>query len=222
MSTRTYEELVAAGQRIIGGHQWELGDLACELETNYRERDLAKFATEIGQEFRSLEQYRTVARAYKNPERSGNLSWSLHMVFASQADRLELLARPKPWTVAEARALVTSRREPIIPSPPNPVTPTTPTPTPTPTPPTIIDLIEDPEEPDDDDLEQAAQTEARYFRNPYSLLAIELRNWGSMLERALGMDYEPGEEPERDADLIRYAKNVRRQLTALEKKVGIS
>ncbi len=54
---------------------------------------------------------RTVSDAYPESGRSAN-SWTVHMIFAGQSDRTELVSREKLWTVSEARAEVTSRNAP--------------------------------------------------------------------------------------------------------------
>lgn len=112
---RSWSELVEEGLKAQeNGPQWVLGDLALEVETDHGEASLERYAADIEVEYNSLRRYRVVSSAY--PQSDIRISnWSLASVFASQDDRLKLLAggNPKtsqPWTVAEARKLVNKRR----------------------------------------------------------------------------------------------------------------
>jgi predicted subunit of tRNA(5-methylaminomethyl-2-thiouridylate) methyltransferase len=81
--------------------QWELGDLSLKVASNYGEHTLEDYAAGIGVEYNSLRQYRTVAAAYRNDERSSFLSWSHHLKIADRDDRLEWLkwAAEGKWSV---------------------------------------------------------------------------------------------------------------------------
>ncbi len=106
--TRTYEELVAAGQRVIN-RNWELGDLALEVETSYGEGELTKFAGDIDVSYDSLKHYRHVASRFESGIRMPDLPWSIHAIFAAQDDRAELVQSRK-WTAAAARDYVARRK----------------------------------------------------------------------------------------------------------------
>lgn len=116
-SVKTWDELVSAGRAAKDSYQWELGDLASEVETGYGEQSLAKYAVEIEVNPDTLVQYRVVSRAFpQNLDRSRN-PWTVYAVLASQDDRAELVK--VKMTVPTARDLVTSRR-PVPPMPPVP------------------------------------------------------------------------------------------------------
>lgn len=103
-----YEEAVKQG-REAARSQWTLGDLALTIETEYGEGTLQQFADDIGVEYRTLDDYRRVAAAYEIPERSGNLPWSVHQIFASQEDRAKLVRRR--WTAKVAREEIQARAD---------------------------------------------------------------------------------------------------------------
>jgi hypothetical protein len=106
--SRSWDELVEAGLMTISNHQWKLGDLAREVETNYGENSLAKYATALNMEYNTLRRYRDVAKAF--PESATRVAdWSVCRELAAQSDRVELVAS-KQWTVAEARGLVNQRK----------------------------------------------------------------------------------------------------------------
>ncbi len=113
----TYEQFVEAGQQVVSGGQWLLGDLACGLETKYGEGDLAKFASDISVEFSTLRKYKQVAQAYSESVRHRTISFGVHEVFATQSDRAELISSRDDWTVAQARELVANRRSALPGSP---------------------------------------------------------------------------------------------------------
>jgi hypothetical protein len=107
---RTWDELVEAGRKLANSHQFPLGDLAAEVETEHGEGKLAQYAAEIGVPLKTLEQYRTVARAWPLEDRSSN--WTVCKVLASQDDRFELLAAEPDMTVRRAREIVAGRKPP--------------------------------------------------------------------------------------------------------------
>jgi hypothetical protein len=76
---------------------WTLGDLALEVETSYGEDKLGQFADDIGVPYTSMDEYRRISAAYKNPVRTGNLSWSVYKIFAAQENRAELI-KERRWT----------------------------------------------------------------------------------------------------------------------------
>jgi hypothetical protein len=105
----TYEEAVRLG-REARDFQWKLGDLASAVVTGYGKGRLEQYAADIGVEYGALRQYRLVAQSYEIAKRFAISSWSVHMIFASQDDRAELVQRQ--WTASEARAEV-KRRKPV-------------------------------------------------------------------------------------------------------------
>ena len=107
------DELVDLGRRVVAFGQWALGDLAGAVQTAYGEGDLARYADEIGVSYATLRDCRRVSAAFpaEYVERSAN-SWSVYRVLASRRDGVQLVSREKPWTVAEARALVAPKPKP--------------------------------------------------------------------------------------------------------------
>src|SRR5690606_37432214 len=92
--------------------QWVLGDLALEVETTYGGGQLQEYADAIGVELKTLEKFRMVARAYELEKRFSNLPWSLHLVFASQPDRHELIkSSPRDHRIAADTCTVRAARE---------------------------------------------------------------------------------------------------------------
>lgn len=84
-----WAELVARGRDLVAQQdaiQWQLGDLAAEVETVYGEGSLEAFAAEIEQNAYTLRDLRRVARAFEKGERSPNLSWTHHRIAASIED----------------------------------------------------------------------------------------------------------------------------------------
>jgi diguanylate cyclase (GGDEF)-like protein len=68
--SRTWEQLVEAGSRVVGAcelavtaFQWELGDLYGEVATAYGADSAERYAAEVGVEYEALLHYRNVARA---------------------------------------------------------------------------------------------------------------------------------------------------------------
>lgn len=108
MAKPTYESLVKQGRQAAKS-QWTIGDLAIKVEVNYGEGDIQQYAEDIGVDYRTLLDYRTVARAYLKSERS-ELPWSVHRVLASQDDRIELV-KDTALTYRAAQALVRGRKE---------------------------------------------------------------------------------------------------------------
>lgn len=108
LTSLRYEDFVALGRCVESSRNWLLGDLACGVEVKWGDGSLRQYASDIGVEHKTLEQFRTVSKAYKSEERSSDCTWSLHKVLASQDDRLELLASGDYPTVAKAREYVAS------------------------------------------------------------------------------------------------------------------
>lgn len=104
-----WDEIVAEGRaarEAADGAQWALGALAMRVEITYGERDLQRFAEQIGIEPDTLDWYRRVARRF--PIRIGNLPWWVYRVLSQfpEPERDAALARAvdEHWTVAKARA----------------------------------------------------------------------------------------------------------------------
>jgi hypothetical protein len=104
----SYESLVKQGRQAAKS-QWTLGDLASRVEIAYGDGKLQEYAEDIGVDYRTLLDYRTVARAYEKSERS-DLPWSVHRVLAAQEDRVKLVTDPK-LTYRAAQALIRGRKE---------------------------------------------------------------------------------------------------------------
>jgi hypothetical protein len=84
-----------------------------KLTTTYGEATLDQFAEDVDTAIGTIRALRAVAMAYPNEiSRRSRNSWSVYQVLASQDDRDQLLARPDPWTVKEARELVRERKQP--------------------------------------------------------------------------------------------------------------
>ena len=88
---------------------WTLGDLAATVAPKYGDKTVQKLAEALDVEYKTLINYRTVAAAYAENERSADNRYGVHEVFAPLADRVELVAS-KVWTVRAARDLVKSRK----------------------------------------------------------------------------------------------------------------
>jgi hypothetical protein len=109
-----YETAVARARKVMAAvnrSNWTLGDIALAVETvTYGEGTIQRLADDISVDYKSLLNMRTVSKAYATSDRSEN-SWTVHMVFAGQKDRAELV-KAQTWTVSAARALVVSRNAP--------------------------------------------------------------------------------------------------------------
>jgi hypothetical protein len=109
-----WETLIFAGiaARQRKDHtQWELGDLARQVETSYGGHTLENYAEGIGMEHYTLQQYRWVATQYELSVRTDNLSWSHHERVAARDDRLDWLRRAAEagWSVHQLRSEVHAR-----------------------------------------------------------------------------------------------------------------
>jgi hypothetical protein len=111
--TRSWDDLVLAGQRCETARNWILGDLALEVETSYGERNLQRYADEISVGHDALIKYRYVASRWNSGNRIQNLAWSVHQIFAALDDRAEVIRSRPTWTVAEAREYAEWRRNAV-------------------------------------------------------------------------------------------------------------
>lgn len=90
----TYEDHVAAFNQLkkqVDGRQWVMGEIVASVKINYGEKQLAKFAKEVGISPKRLMEYRKVHLAYEKSERSDNLPWSVHLRAASATDPVAVI-----------------------------------------------------------------------------------------------------------------------------------
>lgn len=104
--TIEYATAVERGTKIMARHgkdSWALGDIAANVETKYGKDTHQNLARDIGINYKTLINYRTVARAYAPAERSKVNSFRVHEIFAPLGSRAALVAE-KEWSAAEAQA----------------------------------------------------------------------------------------------------------------------
>ncbi len=96
---RYIEQLRDARKETDGG-RWKQGDVACEIETRYGERDLQKAAEAADISYGTLRRYRWVSIQFPESVRRRTLSFSHHEAVAARDDRLKWLARAEAggWT----------------------------------------------------------------------------------------------------------------------------
>ncbi len=90
-----WEEAVTRGIELREAKdksQWELGDLALKVEKQYGFDALGKFATDIGVNKKTLQQYRRTAAAFPPAKREAVLSHKHHLILAAREDRFIKLA----------------------------------------------------------------------------------------------------------------------------------
>jgi len=123
LASLRYEDFVAIGRAVESSRNFLLGDLACGVEARYGDAKLQEYARDIGVEYRTLLNFRTVARAYPELSRRRELSFGTHQALASQPDRLDLIRSGDYPTVAKARELVVRRNQgsdsPVAPGEPS-------------------------------------------------------------------------------------------------------
>jgi hypothetical protein len=108
-----WNELVQRGRSAkerLGQAKFDLGDLADEVDTSWGGGQLQKYADEIEIEYKTLCDYRTVARAWGSSERSEKAPWSVYQMLTGRDDRHEILAEQERWTVAQMRARLNKRQ----------------------------------------------------------------------------------------------------------------
>jgi hypothetical protein len=91
---RDWETIVTQAleaRKEIDGGQWEIGDLADQVESNYGEDSIGRFAVDIGIPKETVRRWRSVSRAFPIEDRIDFLSHTHHRVVASREDRFELL-----------------------------------------------------------------------------------------------------------------------------------
>jgi hypothetical protein len=106
-----------AAVKAINGAGWTVGDNAAKVETTYSgegRQALKRFAAAIDVPHKTVLDFRAVAGAYAESDRSDSASWTVHQIFSKQADRVKLvkgdnLITPgKPWSCADARTYLES------------------------------------------------------------------------------------------------------------------
>ena len=102
----SWEEAVSKGmelREVKDNVQWELGDLALEVDTAYGQDSIGKFSNDIGINKKSLQQYRRVSTAFPLETRIAYLSHRHHLILAAREDRLEWLkkAADNNWTTTQ-------------------------------------------------------------------------------------------------------------------------
>lgn len=102
----SWEEAVSKGMELRemkDNVQWELGDLAMDVDTAYGLDSIGKFANEIGINKKSLQQYRRVSAAFPNNKRIAYLSHRHHLILAAREDRFDWLqkAADNNWTTTQ-------------------------------------------------------------------------------------------------------------------------
>lgn len=105
--------------RQLARTNWEIGEIADRVEPKYAEQTLQRLAKESGVEYELLRRCRDVFRAWpESAKRIADLSWSVHMIFAAQPDRFDLIQQRRGdaaygggWTAQEARREVQRRRQ---------------------------------------------------------------------------------------------------------------
>jgi hypothetical protein len=110
--TITYATAVKRGLSAVktaGKTNWLLGDIASDVEPKYGEKTVQNLADAINVDYKTLLGFRTTAQDYPADKRTDN-PWTVHYIFNGLADRHELLARTEPWTVSQARAEITARK----------------------------------------------------------------------------------------------------------------
>lgn len=104
--TIEYATAVERGLKIMtraGRDSWALGDLAANVETKYGKDTHRNLADDIGINYKTLLNYRTVARAYAPAERKTGNVFRVYEIFAALDNRAELVAS-RVWDSREAQA----------------------------------------------------------------------------------------------------------------------
>lgn len=93
---RPWQELITQGMhyRILKDRsQWELGDLAGEIEKDYGVDAIGEFAREIGIQKKTLYEYRRIAKAYNKVHRMELLSFHHHQIALGTKDPADWLEK---------------------------------------------------------------------------------------------------------------------------------
>lgn len=98
-----WDDLVLDGidaRKRRDGAQWELGDLAREVETSYGGGELETYAEQIGVEYNALREYERIASQFEFATRVADVSWTHHRVVVDREDRMRWirLAAENSWS----------------------------------------------------------------------------------------------------------------------------
>lgn len=101
-----YDQYVVEGKAAVK-HQWVLGDLAIKVSelNTYGEGKLERYARDIGVEYKTLQNYQAVAKAWEISLRR-DILFSIAMVLVTHPDRVAVVARDPHMTVEEAREIM--------------------------------------------------------------------------------------------------------------------
>ncbi|HWQ34312.1 MAG TPA: hypothetical protein VNQ79_15800 [Blastocatellia bacterium] len=104
----SYEDHVSAWIQVrqeIQDRQWRLGAVAASVATRYGDESLKTFAFDVGENVKTLYEYRRVYSAFKNSNRLENLSWKHHQLALQSDNPAALLERAsdEQWTTARLR-----------------------------------------------------------------------------------------------------------------------
>jgi hypothetical protein len=109
----SYADLVAAWHEADSRSAWFRARLAAVVA----EEDLRRYAADVGVAHSTVKSYRAVARAYDAANLDVQIvAFGVAAAFMGLEDRLELVSRAEPWTVAEARDLAAARAQRALPS----------------------------------------------------------------------------------------------------------
>ncbi|OGO52530.1 MAG: hypothetical protein A2148_08515 [Chloroflexi bacterium RBG_16_68_14] len=107
--SRTYEDLVLDGMEArqqADDANWRLGDLAAEVVGGYGEGKLQDFAEKIGVEYKTLRNYRRIAKLFsENARRRAYLAFGHYDAVAARKDAESWLGRAerRRWSIRELR-----------------------------------------------------------------------------------------------------------------------
>jgi len=98
-----WNRLVSKGLEVReqrDGAQWELGDLAGEIDKDYGQDSIGKFAQQINMAGKTLRNYRIVSRTFKKEQRN-YLSFSHYAHLTTVSNPMEWVykARDNEWSV---------------------------------------------------------------------------------------------------------------------------
>ena len=109
-----YENAVEEGSLLvqrIERDQWRLGELADGVATVYGEESLKRYAADIGINFNTLRNYRSMHRKWPN-KNSRPTSIAVAKVLASSPDREDIISRYPGLTEAHALRVVEEIKRP--------------------------------------------------------------------------------------------------------------
>src|SRR5436190_3212476 len=110
----TYEQLVEKGKQAVKKQQsmnWEIGDLAADVESEYGGASLQRFAEDIGVSFDAIRACISTTRAW--PQIGTRVTfWAVHRVLNAHPDRVKIITENPSWTVRQATAFMHAGRPP--------------------------------------------------------------------------------------------------------------